>query len=166
MDIYKLGFSEEEAVLREVAKPVTEFTPELKEFISQMIDSMIKSNGVGLAAPQVGVSQRILVVGFDDVKPMALINPEIIETSVEENVYEEGCLSVPGMYAKVTRPKEIKVQAWNERGRPFTIEAGGMLATVIQHEIDHLNGVLFIDHLTEKSREKLLKKYNKVMGLN
>lgn len=165
MDMYKLGFEKEEAILREVAKPVTEFTPELKMLIKDMIEFMIESNGVGLAAPQIGVSQRFLVVAFDDMEPMALINPEIIETSVEENVYEEGCLSIPGMYAKVTRPERVKIQAWNERGRPFTIDAEGMLATVIQHEIDHLNGILFIDHLKDKAKDKLIKKYNKVMGL-
>jgi len=163
--MYKLGFQEEEVVLRKVAEPVTEFTPELKSFIKEMIDFMIESNGVGLAAPQVGVSKRFVVVGFEDVEPFVLINPEIIETSLEENVYEEGCLSIPGMYAKVTRPERIKVQAWNERGRPFTIDADGMLATVIQHEIDHLNGVLFIDHLQDKPKEKIVKKYKKAMGI-
>ena len=165
MDMYKLGFEKEEAILREVAKPVTEFTPELKKLIKDMIEFMIESNGVGLAAPQIGVSQRLVVVGFDDMKPLALINPEIIETSMEENNYEEGCLSIPGMYAKITRPERVKIQAWNERGRPFTIDAEGMLATVIQHEIDHLNGILFIDHLKDKAKEKIIKKYNKVMGL-
>ncbi len=165
MDMYKLGFEKEEAVLREVAKPVTEFTPELKKLIKDMIEFMIESNGVGLAAPQIGVSQRLVVVGFDDMKPLALINPEIIETSMEENNYEEGCLSIPGMYAKITRPERVKIQAWNERGRPFTIDAEGMLSTVIQHEIDHLNGILFIDHLKDKAKEKIVKKYNKVMGL-
>ncbi len=165
MEMYKIGFENEEAVLREIAKPVTEFTPELKEFAKEMIEFMIESNGVGLAAPQIGVSKRMVVVGFDEMKPLVLINPEIIETSVDENIYEEGCLSIPGMYAKVTRPKKVKIQAWNERGRPFQLEADGMLATVVQHEIDHLNGVLFIDHLNEKSKEKLIKKYNKVMGI-
>ena len=165
MDMFKLGFENEEVVLREVAKPVTEFNQQLKDTIKEMIEFMIESNGVGLAAPQIGDSRRFLVIGFDDVKPMALINPEIIETSLEENVYEEGCLSIPGMYAKVTRPERIKVQAWNERGRPFNLEAEGMLATVIQHEIDHLNGVLFIDHLNEKQKDKIVKKYNKAMGI-
>lgn len=165
MDMYKLGFETEEAVLRKVAEPVKEFDQALKDQIKEMIQFMIDSNGVGLAAPQIGDSRRILVIGFDDVKPLALINPEIIETSMEENVYEEGCLSIPGMYAKVTRPERIKVQAWNERGRPFTIDADGMLATVIQHEIDHLNGVLFIDHLKDKAKDKLVKKYKKSMGI-
>lgn len=165
MDMFKLGFENQEALLREVAKPVTEFDQKLKDTIKEMISFMAESNGVGLAAPQVGDSRRFVVIGYDDVKPMALINPEIIETSMEENVYEEGCLSVPGMYAKVTRPERVKVQAWNERGRPFTLEAEGMLATVIQHEIDHLNGVLFIDHLKDKQKEKIVKKYNKAMGL-
>lgn len=165
MDMYKLGFEKEEVVLRDVAKPVTEFTPELKTLIKEMIEFMAESNGIGLAAPQIGISKRLVVVGYDDMKPIALINPEIIETSLEENVYEEGCLSIPGMFAKVTRPERVKVQAWNERGRPFTIEADQMLATVIQHEIDHLNGVLFIDHLNDKAKEKIIKKYNKAMGL-
>ena len=165
MDMYKLGFENEEVVLREVAKPVTEFNQELKDKIKEMISFMGESNGIGLAAPQVGDSRRFVVIGYEDVGPMALINPEIIETSMEDNVYEEGCLSIPGMYAKVTRPERIKVQAWNERGRPFNLEAEGMLATVIQHEIDHLNGVLFIDHLNDKQKEKIVKKYNKTMGL-
>lgn len=165
MDMYKLGFENEEVVLREVAKPVTEFNQELKDKIKEMISFMGESNGIGLAAPQVGDSRRFVVIGYEDVGPMALINPEIIETSMEDNVYEEGCLSIPGMYAKVTRPERIKVQAWNERGRPFNLEAEGMLATVIQHEIDHLNGVLFIDHLNDKQKEKIVKKYNKAMGL-
>lgn len=165
MDMYKLGFEKEEAVLRDIAKPVTDFTPELKKLIKEMIEFMIDSNGVGLAAPQIGLSIRLVVVAFDDMKPLALINPEIIETSLEENIYEEGCLSIPGMYAKVTRPQRVKVQAWNERGRPFTIDAEGMLATVVQHEIDHLNGVLFIDHLKGKTKDKILKKYKKTMGI-
>ncbi len=163
MDMYKVGYTEQENFLREVAKPVTEFSNELKSLIKDMISFMEESNGVGLAAPQIGLSKRLFIVGFDDMKPLVLINPEIIETSVSENVYEEGCLSIPGMYAKITRPEKVKVQAWNERGRPFTIDADDMLATVIQHEIDHLNGILFIDHLTERNREKLLKKYNKAM---
>ena len=165
MDIYRVGFKEEEPVLREVASPVTEFTPELKSLIKDMISFMKESNGIGLAAPQIGLSKRLIVIGYEDMEPMALINPEIIETSMEESDYEEGCLSIPGMYAKVTRPAKVKVQAWNERGRPFTIEADDLLATVLQHEIDHLNGVLFIDHLSDKNRNKLIKKYNKVMKL-
>lgn len=165
MDMYKLGFKDEEAILREVAKPVTEFNQDLKDIIKGMISFMIDSNGVGLAAPQIGDSRRFLVIGFDDNKPLVLINPEIIETSLEENVYEEGCLSIPGMYAKIRRPERVRIQAWNERGRPFTIDADGMLATVIQHEIDHLNGILFIDHLNDKNKEKIMKKYNKAMGL-
>ena len=165
MDMYKLGFDQEEAVLRQVATPVTDFTPELKKIIKDMIEFMKDSNGIGLAAPQIGISKRFVVIGFEDVDPFVLINPEIIETSLEENVYEEGCLSIPGMYAKVTRPERIKVQAWNERGRPFNLEADGLLSTVIQHEIDHLNGVLFIDHLNSKSKEKIVTKYKKVMGI-
>ncbi|OQY40642.1 MAG: peptide deformylase [Spirochaetaceae bacterium 4572_7] len=165
MEIYKIGYESQEEVLRSVAQPVTEFDQELKTLIKDMLKEMEDSNGIGLAAPQIGISKRILVVGSEEIKPMAFINPEIIETSLEENIYEEGCLSVPKMYAKVTRPRRVKVQAWNERGRPFTVEADDLLATVLQHEIDHLNGILFIDHLKDRPKEKLLKKYNKIMGL-
>lgn len=163
--MYRIGFEEEEAILRKKAEPVKEFTPQLKEYVNEMISFMREMNGVGLAAPQIGDSRRIFVCEAEEGNPMVFINPEILGTSVEENVYEEGCLSVPGIYTKVTRPESITIQAWNERGRPFTIEAGGFLATVVQHEFDHLNGVIFIDHIKERTREKLVKKYNKSMGI-
>ena len=88
------------------------------------------------------------------------INPEITATSAELSSYEEGCLSIPGQYADVERPAVLQIQAWNNRGRPFTIEASGMLATVIQHELDHLNGILFIDHLSDRKKIKILGKFD------
>ena len=161
MDIYNAGIAEELAVLRKTALPVTEFNDELIRFINMMIESMKENKGIGLAAPQIGDNRRIFVCAIDDMEPMALINPEIIETSMETSVYEEGCLSLPGIYADVERPERIKVQAWNQKGRPFKVEADGLLATCIQHELDHLNGVLFVDYLPERKKLKFLKKLEK-----
>ena len=162
MDIYNAGIEKELAVLRKTAVPVEEFNDELKNFIDIMIESMKENKGIGLAAPQVGDMRRIFVCSIDDREPLVFINPEIIETSMETSVYEEGCLSLPGIYADVERPERIKVQAWNQKGRPFKVEADGLMSTCIQHEIDHLNGVLFVDYLPEKKKLKFLKKLEKV----
>ena len=161
MDIYNAGVEEELAVLRKTAVPVKEFNDELFSLIDMMIEAMKENKGIGLAAPQVGDNRRVFVCSVNDQEPMVFINPEIIETSMDTSVYEEGCLSLPGMYADVERPERIKVQAWNKKGRPFKIEADDLLATCIQHEIDHLNGILFVDYLTEKKKEKILKKLEK-----
>ena len=162
MDIYNAGIEKELAVLRKTAVPVEEFNDELKNFIDIMIESMKENKGIGLAAPQVGDMRRIFVCSIDDREPLVFINPEIIETSMETSVYEEGCLSLPGIYADVERPERIKVQAWNQKGRPFKVEADGLMSTCIQHEIDHLNGVLFVDYLPEKKKLKFLKILEKV----
>jgi len=126
-----------------------------------MIERLKKGDGVGLAGPQVGLMERIFVVLIEREEARVFINPSIIETSQDRVKYEEGCLSIPGCYANVMRPRAVKVQAWNEKGRPFTIEADGLLARVIQHEYDHLEGVLFIDRLSEARRERLLAKMAK-----
>lgn len=130
-------------------------------FAKDLIDSMHLGKGVGLAAPQVGVLDRVFVVHIDGDVPRVFINPSIIETSSELSEYEEGCLSIPGMYAQVIRPAYVKVQAWNERGRPFNLTAEGFLARVIQHEYDHLEGVLFIDRLSEPKRNRIITIYEK-----
>lgn len=130
-------------------------------FAKDLIDSMHLGKGVGLAAPQVGVLDRVFVVHIDGDVPRVFINPSIIETSSELSEYEEGCLSIPGMYAQVIRPAYVKVQAWNERGRPFNLTAEGFLARVIQHEYDHLEGVLFIDKLSEPKRNRIITLYEK-----
>ncbi|MFQ3547068.1 MAG: peptide deformylase, partial [Termitinemataceae bacterium] len=119
--------------------------------------------GIGLAGPQVGLLQRIFIVHIEGETPRVFINPTIIGTSPEQSQYEEGCLSIPGMYADVNRPEKITIQAWNERGRPFTLDAEGLLARVIQHEYDHLEGVLFIDRLSELKRKRLIALYEKKM---
>jgi peptide deformylase len=128
-----------------------------------MIETMHRGRGIGLAGPQVGLLQRIFVVQVDGESPRVFINPTIIGTSPEISQYEEGCLSIPGLYAELTRPEKVTVQAWNERGRPFTLDAEGLLARVIQHEYDHLEGVLFIDRLSEPKRKRLLTIYDKKM---
>lgn len=145
--------------LRAKAEPVTEFGPELKAFVEEMYESMRVGKGIGLAATQVRRAIRLFVTGADGDRPRIFINPEIVLTSAEEDEFEEGCLSLPGLYEMLKRPAFIKVQAWNERGRPFTLEADGLLARVILHENDHLEGVLFVDRLPEAKREKAVAKY-------
>jgi len=159
LDIYTIGAD----VLRNQAAAIDRFDDELAAFVEKMFVTMKQGKGVGLAAPQVGVSQRLFVIQIDGDKPRVFINPEIVETSVELADFEEGCLSIPGVYADLDRPAEVRVQAWNERGRRFVLGAEGFLARVVQHELDHLNGVLFTDRLPERSRDKLLKQYEKRM---
>lgn len=138
-----------------------EVNEDIIDLAHNMLEKMYEDDGLGLAAPQVGVEKRIFVCHVQNDQARIFINPQLIGTSQEQTSREEGCLSIPGVYADVTRPSSISVQALNERGRPFSLEAGGMLARVILHEMDHLKGVLFVDHLEEKRREKLLKAYNK-----
>ena len=149
-------------ILAQKAEPVKEFTPELAAFVEELYDTMVKGHGVGLAANQVGKLLRIFVTGVDGDKQRVFINPEIIATSPEEADYEEGCLSLPGLYTKVKRPASVKIQAYNERGRPFTLEAKDFLARVILHEYDHLNGVLFIDRLSPLGKERALAQYRRL----
>jgi peptide deformylase len=149
-------------LLTQKAEAVGDINGEVSEMAAEMIEAMHNGKGIGLAGPQVGRLQRLFVTHVPDDIPRVFINPEIIGTSMEEGVYEEGCLSIPGIYADVKRPSSIQVQAWNERGRPFSLDVRGLLARVILHEYDHLNGVLFLDHLKEKTREKLMKKYERV----
>ncbi len=157
MKIYTLG----EEILREKVQRVTEFNQELKDLIDDMFIQMNVSDGVGLAAPQVGVNKRLFVIDAEGQK-LAFINPEIISTSEEISFYEEGCLSIPGVYETVVRPKQIEVIAQDVNGRKFRLKADNFLSRVIQHENDHLNGVLFIDRLDNEEKQKVIKKYNKL----
>jgi peptide deformylase len=159
MEIITLGND----VLRQKALPIQDIDAQVKALAQEMIETMHRGRGIGLAGPQVGLLQRIFVVQIDGDSPRVFINPTIIGTSPEISQYEEGCLSIPGLYADVTRPEKVTVQAWNERGRPFTLDAEGLLARVIQHEYDHLEGVLFIDRLSEPKRNRLLTLYDKKM---
>lgn len=157
MQIYTLGHE----VLRQKALPVQDINDEIAAIVKEMRETMYAGRGIGLAGPQVGLLQRIFVVHIEGDIPRVFINPSIIQTSPELTEYEEGCLSIPGLYGEVKRPEAVRIQAWNERGRPFTIDAEGLLARVIQHEYDHLEGVLFIDRLSEPKRKKLLALYDK-----
>ncbi|HQG40620.1 MAG TPA: peptide deformylase [Spirochaetales bacterium] len=159
MDIYTLG----EQVLRNKAEPVLKFDSKLVETLESMVVTMHRARGIGLAAPQVGISQRFFVVQLENEKPLYFINPEIISTSSEKILYEEGYLSIPGVYAEIERSSALVVQALNEKGKRFTLEASGLLARVIFHENDHLDGVLFIDKLIPSVRKKLIEQYEKRM---
>jgi peptide deformylase len=157
MKIITLG----DDLLRQKAKKIDKIDEEIKNIAKQMLEIIKRDKGVGLAGPQIGLMKRIFVVHVEGDEERIFINPSILETSHATSKYEEGCLSVPGIYANVVRSESIKLQAWNEKGRPFTMEAGGLLARVILHEYDHLDGILFIDHVSEKVRENLLVKYEK-----
>jgi peptide deformylase len=148
-------------ILRQKADKIEKIDEEIENLVKQMMEILVRDKGVGLAGPQLGVMKRIFVVHVQGDTERVFINPSIIETSHETCKYEEGCLSVPGIYANVIRSESIKMQAWNEKGRPFTLEANGLLARVILHEYDHLEGILFLDRLTENKRKMLVAKYEK-----
>lgn len=155
-------FDMDDEVLRSQTESVDEFDDALKILVDAMFETLEEAEGVGLAAPQIGISKKIFVVNTRKKgERYALINPEIIETSVELVPYEEGCLSIPGFYRDVMRPARVKVQAQDVSGKFFTLDADGLLARVIQHENDHLNGVLFIDHLEEKEKDKVVSLFHK-----
>ena len=149
--------------LRKVASPVSVFDVKLEVLIDDMFETMYNSQGIGLAATQIDVHKRLLVIDVSESKdsPLVFINPsfEIIEDELSE--YDEGCLSVPGFYETVSRPKGIKVQAQDRKGEKFEIEAEGILATCIQHEIDHLDGKLFVDYISALKRQRIRSKLEK-----
>jgi peptide deformylase len=138
---------------------VPELDGEVQALVEQMFEAMYANKGVGLAAVQVGRLLRLFITHVPEDVPRVFVNPEIVETSLEQGAYEEGCLSIPGVNADVLRPSEVKIQAWNGKARPFTLDVEGFLARVVQHEIDHLNGVLFIERIDPKRRERLVKQY-------
>jgi len=153
-------------VLREKATAVEGFDEELKTLVRDMFDTMVAEEGAGLAAPQVGVSKRIFVADIRESrgKPtrFAIINPRIVESSSEVASEAEGCLSIPGVSEVVTRPARVAVEGFDPSGKPLRVEADELLARVIQHEMDHLDGVLFIDRISPLKRSLLLKKYRKL----
>jgi len=149
-------------LLRQKAEKIKSFDEEVWNTAKQMMEILIRDKGIGVAGPQIGFMKRIFVTHIEGDGGRVFINPSILETSVGTAKFEEGCLSVPGIYANVVRSESVKVQAWNEKGRPFTLEARGLLARVIQHEYDHLNGVIFLDYVPEKKREKLVAKFEKM----
>ena len=148
-------------MLRRRAAEVGEITPALRETIADMIETMYDEVGLGLAAPQVGVSLRLMVVGLEDGRDaQALINPVIVERGGQVTA-EEGCLSIPGIYAPVTRAEWVKVETKDVEGRPLTVHGRGLLARVLQHEMDHLDGILFIDLLDPVTRDRIKRRIKK-----
>ena len=159
-------------LLRTISTPVDAIDDDLQVLIDDMLETMYDAPGIGLAAIQVGVPKRVLVIdlqepesdeeGAPPVKnPMVFINPQILEGSAEQSVYNEGCLSVPEQYAEVERPARIRASWMDRKGRIHEEELEGLLATCLQHEMDHLEGILFIDHLSRLKRDMLLKKLAK-----
>ncbi|WJG09476.1 peptide deformylase [Aliiglaciecola sp. LCG003] len=153
--------------LRTVAKPVDKIDGEIKTLVADMFETMREENGIGLAATQVDVHKRVVVmdVSEDQDKQRVFINPEIIEMD-GKTISEEGCLSVPHSYAKVERAEHIKVTAMDLDGKTFTLEADGLLAICIQHELDHLKGKLFVDYLSPLKRQRIRSKLEKEARLN
>jgi len=149
--------------LRKVAVPVTSFDNDLKRLIDNMFETMYDANGIGLAATQVDVHKRLLVLDVSEERddPKVFVNPtiDVIESDLAD--YDEGCLSVPGFYETVSRPKKIKVSAQDKEGSQFEIEADGVLSVCIQHEIDHLDGKLFVDYLSSLKRNRIKDKLQK-----
>ena len=149
-------------VLKAKSKPVETVDAEVRQMMDDMLETMYDAPGIGLAAPQIGVSRRVIVLDIareDEPKaPLCMANPELVWVSDDDATYEEGCLSVPEHYAEVARPAHIRVTYLDRDGKKQELEAEGLLATVIQHEMDHLDGVLFIDHLSSLKRNMILRK--------
>ena len=152
-------------VLKQKAKPVAKVDARVAKLMDDMLETMYDANGIGLAAPQIGVLDRVVVVDVHEKgeppSPLKMANPEIVWASEERVPCEEGCLSVPEHYAEVTRPKAVRVRYLDQQNEIRELDADGMLATCIQHEIDHLNGVLFVDHLSMLKRNMILRKLQK-----
>lgn len=157
LDIVKLG----EESLRQPSIPVAEVTDEIRQLANDMFETMIEADGVGLAAPQIGRNIRMFVIIADDDVRRVFINPQIIKTSEETGPYDEGCLSIPQVYETIERPLRVTVQALNEKGKNFTLDADGLLARIIQHENDHLDGVVFIDRGDEAFAKKTEDQFKK-----
>ncbi|KQT32663.1 peptide deformylase [Sphingomonas sp. Leaf412] len=162
-------------VLRQTCAPVPAITDEVRGIVADMFDTMYDAHGIGLAAIQVGILQRIVVIDLQDREteeeepapeavrdPRAFINPELVSVSEESSTYNEGCLSIPEQYAEVTRPARCRVAWLDTAGERHEEDMDGLMATCMQHEIDHLNGVLFIDHISRLKRGMLMKKLDKL----
>jgi len=149
--------------LRTRAQPVAQVTDATRALIDDMFETMYDAPGIGLAATQVNVHERILVIDLseDQSQPQVFINPEVTVLDPELGEYDEGCLSVPGFYETVNRPRRVRVSALDRNGEPFTRELEGLLAICLQHEIDHLNGKLFVDYLSPLKRQRIRKKLEK-----
>jgi peptide deformylase len=151
--------------LRLVSEPVKGIDDTVRRLVDDMFETMYEAPGIGLAAIQIGEPRRVVTIDLakkdEPHKPQVFINPEILWTSEERGIYEEGCLSIPEYYEEVERPAQVKVRYLDLDGVEHEIEAAGLLATCLQHEIDHINGVLFIDHLSKLKRSRVIKKFTK-----
>jgi peptide deformylase len=147
------------------AQPVERVDPAVRRLMDDMLETMYAAPGIGLAAPQVGADKRVIVVDItregEPRQPLLMANPQLLWVSEEENTYDEGCLSVPEQYAEVVRPARVKVRYLDHENEIRELSADGLLATVVQHEMDHLDGILFIDHLTNLKRGMILRKLAK-----
>jgi len=161
--------------LRVISKPVEQVDDELRRLMDDMLETMYDAPGIGLAAIQVGVPKRVLVIDLQEEEdaegkpirnPRYFVNPEIVWSSEQQSTYNEGCLSVPEMFAEVVRPERVRVTWLDYDGRAREEELDGLLATCLQHEMDHLEGILFIDHLSKLKRDMLLKKLDKLRKSN
>ena len=154
-----------DARLRQKSEPVTAFDARLRTLVDDMFETMYAAPGIGLAAIQIGVPLRVVTMDLakkDDPKaPQVFINPQIVSSSDQKDIYEEGCLSIPDYYEEVERPAVVKVKYLDLDGKAHEVEADGLLATCLQHEIDHTNGVLFIDYLSKLKRDMVVKKFKK-----
>lgn len=152
-------------ILRQVSTPLETINDEARRLADDMLETMYDAPGIGLAAIQIGVPRRMLVLDVskdgEEKTPLVFINPEVVKSSDARSVYEEGCLSIPDYYAEVERPAVITVRYLDRDGKEQTIDADGLLATCLQHEIDHLNGVLFIDYISKLKREMVIRKFTK-----
>lgn len=153
-------------VLRQLSKPVERVDDELRKLADDMLETMYDAPGIGLAAIQIGIPLRMLVIDLskegEEKAPMVVVNPEIVRSADERSVYEEGCLSIPDYYAEVERPATVRAKFLDRDGKQQEITAEGLLATCLQHEIDHLNGVLFIDHISKLKRDMVMRKFKKL----
>jgi len=154
-----------EKKLRLISEPIKAFDKPLRALVDDMFETMYEAPGIGLAAIQIGEPVRVITIDVakkDDPKePQVFINPEIVWSSDETSTYEEGCLSIPEYYEEVERPAMVRVKYFDADGKAHEIEADGLLATCLQHEIDHINGVLFIDHISKLKRDMVIKKFTK-----
>ena len=153
-------------ILRQLSKPVERVDDALRKLADDMLETMYDAPGIGLAAIQIGEPLRMLVIDLakedETPAPHVFINPEVLESVDQRSVYEEGCLSIPDYYAEVERPAAVRVKYLDRDGKLAEIEAEGLMATCLQHEIDHLNGVLFIDHISKLKRDMVVKKFKKL----
>ncbi len=151
--------------LRKVSEPVKKIDSGIRRLVEDMFETMYDAPGIGLAAIQIGTAKRVITLDLakkeEPKDPQVFINPEIVWSSAEKATYEEGCLSIPEFYDEVERPAQVKVRYLDLEGKSCEIEADGLLATCLQHEIDHLNGTLFIDHLSKLKRDRVIKKFAK-----